>query len=447
MHLSKPMSKISDSKRTKFKDYLPYIKRIKSGTYLNFDILDLDGKSVHQASEIIGEGISRCLLCELLGIPENSIDNIMGSGVRPDFEARARDGSTIICESKGSFNHVSQHQINRATNIQKVSRSGDLKIAAINDIGNLSRLIDPPVNNDETNRFSPLINKTNHYIQVFRLAGQQEIARYFKLLRKRFENDNRTDFPEFPDKVELWSKLKYETQRKKIDGKEFIGNVEFVEDNKILFIGFDERLLNVNTFELFTNYEDIYTNHSDGSTILISKDGVCFIEADMSKVQELFPNIDISKIKNYQELTWLSDIDDMGELEFSNYLQFVFQEIGVEFEKEKKIDSHFIDYVVNFRGKKYYLELKLFESNNQLTYKENANSISKTSVRRNIIEQTDGAMIDLLPYIDYRYQIIITNKDRRLINTPSEVIVFDRNDLKKLLKNKKYFIDFLSALQ
>ncbi len=446
MHLSRPASMISESKRTKLMDYSPYIRRITDATHLNFFISDMDDETKQDASRMIGEGISRCLISELFDIQENSIEKIKGPGTRPDFEVITEGEERIICESKGSFNRVSQSEINKAVNIQKVSRDGNLRIAAINNIGVLSRLIDPPIKNEEEDRFSTLITKTNHYIQVFKLAGQQELTKYFKLMKKRFENQNMTNFPEFSDKEELWFKLKYERQRIEVDGKSFIGKVEFVDNNKIIFIGFDKNLLNVSTFESFRDYDNFYMNDTNHSMTFISKDGVCFIEANTTQLQELFPDMNVEEIKNYQESTWLSDIDNMNELEFSEYLKYIFQQNDIEFQREQKMDNHRTDFVFNYEKEKYYLESKLFKGNNQLVYRDKKKSLPDNTSDIRVLEETYDKKIRFLPNIDLKHQILITNKDKRLIRIPKGVIVFDRNELKKLLKNKNYFREFLSQL-
>lgn len=432
MHLSKPMSKVSSSKKTKFRDYLPYIKRITNSAYLNFDISDMNSEDKKQASEIIGEGISRCLISELFVIQENSMEKIKGPGTRPDFEVLTENGKLVLCESKGSFNNVSTKRINDAIT-QKSFRSGHIRIAAINNIGSLSRLIDPAINDEEVDRFLKLIIKTNHYIQVFKLAGQQELTKYFKLMKKRFQNKNMTDFPDFSEKQNLWFKLKYERQRKKINNKNFIGKVEFIDNNKIMFVGFDEKLLNVDSFESFKDYNDAYIEQANYSTTFISKDGVCFIEANSNKLNELFPNIDVNEIKNYQESTWLSDIDNMNELEFANYLTYIFQEGNIEFKREQKRGDYRVDFIIGYQDKKYILELKLFRPKNQLIYRRDKKSLP--------------IKIRLLSDIEIKHQILITNIDKRLIQIPRGVIVFDRNELKKLLRNKNYFKHFLSNLK
>lgn len=444
MHLSKPMSKISSSRRTKFKDYLPYIKKITNISTLNFDISDMDSEQTKQASEIIGEGISRCLISILFGIQENSMYKIKGPGKRPDFGANSNNGEIIICESKGSFNGVSTSEINRAIT-QKNSRKGHIKIAAINNIGTLSRLIDPPIDNIEEDRFQKLIKKTEHYIQIFRLAGQQELTKYFKLMKKRFENNNLIDFPEFSDKQKLWFKLKYERQRIEVDGKKFVGKVEKMDNNKIMYIGFDENLLNVNTFESFEDYNDIYINKTDNSTTFISKDGICFIEADSRRLQELFPDINLDKIKHYQLSTWLSDIDNMDELEFSNYLQFIFHENNLEFQQEQKLEEYRQDYILHFKNITYTLELKLFKKNFIYRDIKKLSIEDKSEVR--VMEKPQYEKIRFLPNVNLKYHILITNKDKRLLHIPKEVIIFDRNELKKLLRNKNYFSEFLSKLK
>ena len=478
MYLTKPRCKISNSKRTKFNDHSSYLKRIsKNNPFLHFDISDMYSEDKGDASEIIGESISRCLIIKLFGIKENSIAKIKKYGKRPDFKAITDEGKIIICESKGSFNSISQSIIDKAI-IQKNLCDGDLKIAAINHIGSLSQLIDPPIINKEHDRFSNLIIKTNHYIQVFKLAGQQEITKYFKLMKKRYENKNMTNFPEFSEKQNLWFKLKYERQRKNINGKNFIGKVEFIEDNKIMFIGFDENLLNIDSFESFRDYNDIYINNTDDCITFISKDGVCFIEAKSEKLKKLFPDIDINEIKNYQESTQLSDIDNMDELVFSNYLKYVFQENNIEFQKEQKIGDYRVDYVINYQERKYYLELKLFGQKNQLTYRDKKKLVPDKIFHQEVSERfnydrqknqlTDrnpektlpdktfhlkvqdkflDKKIKFLSNIDLKHQILITNKDKRLIKIPKTIIVFDRSDLKKLLKNKNYFMEFLSNLE
>ncbi|MBI2101965.1 hypothetical protein HYT53_05130 [Candidatus Woesearchaeota archaeon] len=447
MHLSKPMSKISSSRRTKFNDYLPYIKRITNGIYLSFEISDMDSEQKGQAAEIIGEGLSRCLVSSLFNVQENSMNKLKGPWKRADFEAMTSNEESIVCESKGSFDNIPQSEVNRART-QKNSRNADIRIAAINEIGVLSRLIDPSSSDNRNfDRFSKLIIKTNHYIQIFKLAGQQELTRYFKLMKKRFQNKNMTDFPEFSEKQGLWFKLKYESQRQKINGKEFIGKVELIENNRIIFIGFDEKLLNVDTFELFKDYEKVYVNQNDNITTFISKDGVCFIEADLRALRVLFPEIRQDEIKNYQESTWLTDIDNMNEIVFSNYLQFIFKENNIEFQKEKKIRDRIADYTINYEGIIYHLELKLFRKKTQLIYKKDKDKLSEDIYQTKLIEETLKEKIRFLPDVDVKSQILITNKDKRLVHAPKDMIIFDRNELKKLLRDKYYFVKFLSKFK
>ena len=437
MHLSKPMSKISESPRTKFKDYVPYIKRITNNRTLDFFITDMDSEDKQQASKIIGEGISRCIILSLFELQENSLRKIRGPGLRPDFEAISNSGELIVCESKGSFNNVDSSRVSKALR-QKNSRNAQIKIAAINNIGNISRLIDPPVDEDERmeDRFSNLIRKTDHYIQVFRLAGQKELTKYFKLMKKRFENRNMTNFPEFSEKKELWFKLKYERQRVRINQKEYIGKVEIIENNRIMYVGFDEELLNVDSFEKFRDYEKEYYEKQYGKIFYISKDGVCFIEADLEKLNELFPGIDSGELKNYQESMWLSDIDNMNELEFSNYLKFIFQKNNIDYRYGIRINDVLMDFEIIHSNKKYYLEIKLFPKNFILSDSKKLNQVRETLKQR----------LRFLDKKDKRNLILIVNMDKRLVKIPDEIIVFDRNDLKKLLRNKEYFSEFLSNI-
>lgn len=99
------------------------------------------------------------------------------------------------------------------------------------------------------------------------------------------------------------------------------------------------------------NYNSIYENNTDNSIIFISKDGVCFIEIKEEMLKNLFPEITQDEIKNYQESTWLTDIDNMNEFEFSNYLQYIFQGSNIEFQKEQKVGSYKADYVISFERK------------------------------------------------------------------------------------------------
>lgn len=447
MHLTSPESKVSDSRLTKFNDHVAYTRRITSGPHLNFDISDMNSGGKRRASETIGEALSRCLVIDLLKVQENTLEKIEEkvSGKQPDFKCTTQRQKTVICESKGSFTRISQTKINRALS-QKKSVRGDIQIAAINQIGTLTRLIDPPIKEFKQDRFDRLIGKTNHYIQIFKLAGQRELTRYFKLMKLRFKNRNLTDFPEFSEKADLWFKLKYERQRKVVNNISFIGKVELIDNGNILFVGFDESLLNVDTFENFVDYRKDYINKKGDVTTYLSRDGVCFIEASRISLEDLFPDLKLSELRYYQEATELVDIDNMNELEFSNYLLYVFGKSEIEYLKEQKVDDKISDIVITYKGIKFYLELKLYSRDHQLVYSDKIKDLLEDRFRIAMIDAKPKKEIQLLPKIDLSKQILVTNIDKRLIRLPEKVVIFDRNDLKKLLKHPTYFKEFLSKL-
>ncbi len=447
MHLSKPIHEISYSRRTKFQDYIGYTRKITKDPHLNFDVSKMNGKGKKQAAEIIGEGLSRCLAINLFKVQEHTLTEIEqnGTGKRADFKGTSQTQGIVICESKGGFNPISQTRIDKALE-QKITNGGDIRVAAINHIGTLTRLIDPPIDGYEQDRFDHLIDKTNHYIQIFKLAGQRELTRYFELMRLRFKNQNLTDFPEFSEKTKLWFKLKYERQKRVVNDISFIGKVELIDNNKILFVGFDERLLDVNTFENFVDYTEDYILKDGDVTTYLSRDGVCFIEATKISLRDLFPDLKLSELRYYQEDTWLTDIDNMNELEFSNYLLYVFDKSNIEYLKEQKVDDRISDFVITYEGIKFYLELKLYNREHQLVYSNKIKDLLENRFQIAMIDAKPKEEIQFLPKIDLSKQILVTNMDKRLISLPEKVVVFDRNDLKKLLKHPTYFKEFLSKL-
>jgi hypothetical protein len=265
-------------------------------------------------------------------------------------------------------------------------------------------------------------------------------------MKLRFKNHNLTNFPQFSEKTDLWFKLKYERQRKVINHISFIGKVELIDNNKLLFVGFDERLLNVDTFENFVDYPDDFIRNEDNMTTFLSRDGVCFIEATRARLTHLFPDLILSDLKYYQDFTWLTDIDNMNELEFANYLKYAFEQSDIKYVKEKKIDDRFADFVIDYKDNKFYLELKLYGREQQLVYSDKIKNLLEDRFKVFEIDTKPKKEIQFLPKIDLSKQILVTNIDKRLIRLPEKAIVFDRNDLKILLKNPSYFKDFLSKI-
>lgn len=72
--------------------------------------------------------------------------------------------------------------------------------------------------------------------------------------------------------------------------------------------------------------------------------------------------------------------------------------------------------------------------------------MSDNAIKRDKAEQTKNENITFLPDIDYQRQILITNKDKRLLQIPEGALVFDRSELKKSLKNKNHFFKFLTSV-
>ena len=445
MGLASHEGRITDSRLTKFYEHVGLTRRITNDPHLNFEIVDMNPEDKGRASKTIGEALSRCLIISLFNVQENTIEPIERSGERPDFSCDSSRQERIICESKGSFNSVSQQRIDKALT-QKRSERGDIQIAAINNIGRLTRLIDPPIDYFERDRFKQLISKTNHYIQIFKLAGQKDLTKYFKLMKLRFRNKNMTDFPQFSEKTKLWFKLKYEQQRRTIDDYSFIGKVELIDNGKIMFIGFDERLLNVDSFERFVDYPEDYIDEENDITTYRSRDGVCFVEAPRTELINLFPELRLADLKYYREATLLSDVDSMNEQIFSNYLNYIFEKSNIEVSKEMRLGKYIVDFVVVHKKIKFYIELKLFGRDQQLVYSKKIKNLLEDRFHILTLDSKPKKEINFLPEIDLKKQILITNIDKRLIPLPKDVHVFDRNDLKKLMKNPDYFIEFLSKL-
>ena len=111
-------------------------------------------------------------------------------------------------------------------------------------------------------------------LNLFNFIGQKELSRYFKLLGKRLEEDR--EFPELQEKVELFNKIREKSIKLRMYDEFYLGNIERVGDASYFHVGFDERLLSVQGFFDFEDYEEKLEFKQSRNFFKITKDGICY---------------------------------------------------------------------------------------------------------------------------------------------------------------------------
>ena len=132
--------------------------------------------------------------------------------------------------------------------------------------------------------------------------------------------------------------------------------------------------------------------------------------------------VNISLIKNYQENITISDIDEMNEISFSKYFEYILKENGFSnLTEQTNRNNLFVDLCATKDNQIFYFEFKLFR--NKHIGREALQQISEFKSQLN-----NGKLI------------LITNA--KLKNTHFDndnIIIIDRDKLDQLTKNNNLF--------
>lgn len=425
--------RFATSNRMKFVDKSDLIEKLYSNTNefrvkVN-DIRTINGtETLTSISEDFGVGISVVIAESLFKIKSSTIQKIYGTGSRPDWKCQTEDNRILVVECKGSSNPQTSQQQQIKALIQKTKEPGDVQIASLTLINENSistnRFLDPPI---ESGNISPMMEnhilRAGHYASVFSFLGNSKLSKYYSQMRKRLEGKI-TPY-EQQDKNDTFRQLKIDDPTIYFSNKSFVGLFYKVEIGKYLFVAVDKKLLSYSGFIEFEDYQEDTDTLADGNHYILFKDGVLIIEIE--NIQIFSGVININNIQNYQNKITVSDIDAMNEISFSKYFINLLERNGfTNIREDERFLNFRIDIIADFNEISYFFELKIYKNK-----KINKSVIDQINFYRNNI--SSGKMV------------LVTNRIFRDENTlDSDIIIIDRNGLKKISHNYKKLIKILN---
>ncbi len=424
--------RFAPSNRLKFLDKVDLLEKIYTNTNdfrIKIDeIRQVNGsETLVSISEDFGIGISVVIAESLFNTKRSTIQKIYGTGRRPDWKCQLTDNRIFVAEGKGSISAAtsSVQEVNALD--QKTKEPGDIRVASLTVLNenaiSTNRYLDPPIVNDNVPpEMQNHILRAGHYASVFSFLGNSRLSRYYSQMRKRLEGIITSQEQNLKDQV--FRDLRYNAPTVRFKEQEFAGSFYNIENETYLFVGVDKRLLSYQGFISYYEFESDIEETVGDNIFILYKDGVLVIE-----IQNIgyFANIiNPNQIKNYQENITISDIDEMNEISFSKYFEFILKENDfTNITEETLTNDLFVDLTATKGNEIYYFEFKIFKNKR---------------IGRNSIQQIS----EFSRRIDFGKIILVTNA--RLNNTAindNNVIVIDRDKLDQLTKNSRLLTDFL----
>lgn len=412
--------RFNPSNRQKFTDKKDLIEKIKNEPDFKVKIDEirslLGSETLGKISEDFGVGIAVLVADYLYQIDQTTIHRITSHGKRPDLKCLTRNGEVLVVESKGYSNYNNLMGQLRNAQTQKNSVISDIHAVSLtlikeNDI-TTNYFMDPPnIPSDRDKELEKRIQRAKHYASIFSFIGQSELSKYFSYMKNRLEETE--DIHVLEKKERLYSKIKNNYIEIDLLGIKFKGTLEKTDENMLIFLGIDERLLSLDGFISFEEYpsdSEHFTNESD--FFYIYRDGIC--------VGELITDIPNSKFKHYQKNTRILDIDDMNLMSFKNYIEYLFELNDFEVINE------------NFMNNESIIHVRKNNRTYQIEINHNYSSISsENKILVNNFRENTKRIIITNGYI---------NKD---IKEDDFNIVIDREILKKLTRNNIFLKNFI----
>jgi hypothetical protein len=397
----------------------------------------IEDKTIEQKiemSKLIGEGLS-CLIAEkLYNIEKSTISRIKrkSNESKPDFQGYDQN-LKIVWEAKGSMDTIDQSVIDYAKQ-QKIKEPANIAFASFATIKSQSItkvVIEDPTSIPE-NTIQRKLSRIRHYVDTFNFIGQAELSRYFRLLGIRLEKES-INFPEFDEKIDLYKKIKKNYVRIPIKGKNYLGSIERIgeyEESNFLYVGFDEKLISIDGFSNFTDYEEDIRyeqkNKTKINTFIITRDGICYGHIqDLALLEKnIGSKINIKKIPYYRDVLSIRDLDNMLHFQLEEEIAYLFRREGFVVKKESFEGDKRYDIVATKNGKTFFVEVKkgmaIKPFGKIREYKEK----QKTG---NFILITTMKLSD--EDIDYAKNLDIT--------------IIDRKSLQEIIKKRKKISEFL----
>ena len=424
--------RFAPSNRLKFLDKVDLLEKIYTNTNdlrIKIDeIRQVNGsETLTSISEDFGIGISVIIAETLFNIKRSTIQKIYGTGRRPDWKCQLADNRIFVAEGKGSISAVKSRTQEVDALDQKTKEPGDIRVASLTILNenaiSTNRYLDPPIINDNVPpEMQNHILRAGHYASVFSFLGNSRLSRYYSQMRKRLEGIITSQEQNLKDQV--FRDLTYNAPTVRFVNEEFVGAFYNIENEIYLFVGVDKRLLSYQGFILYNEFESDIEETVSNNIFILYKDGILVIE--IQNIGDFANIINPNQIKNYQENITISDIDEMNEISFSKYFEFILKENDFTNIIEETLANDLIADLTATKGDKtYYFEFKIFK--NKRIGRDSFQQISEFSRR-----------------IGLGKIILVTNA--KLNNTQindNNVVVIDRDKLYQLTKNSRLLADLV----
>lgn len=416
--------RFAPSNRLKFLDKIDLIEKIYTNTNefrIKIDeIRQINGsETLISISEDFGIGISVVVAESLFNTKRSTIQKIYGTGRRPDWKCQLTDNRILVAEGKGATSIATSNTQEAHALDQKTKEPGDIRVASLTVLNentiSTNRYLDPPIENDNlTPEMQNHILRAGHYASVFSFLGNSRLSRYYSQMRKRIEGIITSQEQNLKDTV--FRELRFNDPTISFKGQEFVGSFYNIENDKYLFVGVDKRLLSYQGFISYNEFESDVEETIQDNVFILYKDGVLVIE--IQNVEVFSDIVNVSSIKNYQDNITISDIDEMNEISFSKYFEYILKENGYSNLTEQTTSNNlFVDLSATKDNQIFYFEFKIFKNKR---------------IGRNSIQQFS----DFSRRLDFGKLILVTNA--KLANTlidRDNIIIIDRDKLDQLTKN------------
>lgn len=416
--------RFAPSNRLKFLDKIDLIEKIYSNTNefrikIN-EIRQINGsETLISISEDFGIGISVVVAESLFNLKRSTIQKIYGTGRRPDWKCQLTDNRIFVAEGKGATSIATSNSQQANALDQKIKESGDIRVASLTvlneDTISTNRYLDPPIENDNVApEMQNHILRAGHYASVFSFLGNSRLSRYYSQMRKRIEGIITSQEQNLKDTT--FRELRFNDPTISFKEQDFVGSFYNIQNDKFLFVGVDKRLLSYQGFISYYEFESDVEETIQDNVFILYKDGVLVIE--ILNIDVFSDIVNISVIKNYQDNITISDIDEMNEISFSKYFEYILKENGFSnLTEQTNRNDLFVDLSATKGNQIFYFEFKLFR--NKRIGRDSIQQISEFRRR-----------------LDNGKLILITNA--KLTNTQfvnENIIIIDREKLDQLTKN------------
>lgn len=401
--------------------------KIVSGPY--------DPEALSKVSEHLGIGIAVETTHVLYGIKRQTLGKIIRRGRKktPDFECHTKLDKHTVVESKGTTNHHTRKAQKIEALEQKISLSADLHIASCtqfssSDIASCEYL-DPPLISPRNPEYKKRLLMADHYVRIFNLIGQKELAEYFSLMKKRIKKDK--EFPQYMFKEHLFRKIKDESLKIRFNSKVYLGRVDQISRDKYIFTGLDRELLSAHGFLHFEDNAEPLTISLGNNDLQVSTDGICIGKIDdlnslpFYLKKEIIKGIKKGSVKNYQGYTTLVDIDLMSGYAFEKYIRYLLRKEAISFITG---DNQF-GLVATHRGKKIHIKIKLAQKN---LHNKNIHKSKSINIK------TEKILLIT--------NLIFSIRARRFLSKEKNIHVIDRPLLRRIVHNSQHLKNFFDEI-